>query len=269
MGITEPEEVRMDAALSPVPTVRARSLKSERIVQGFFTRQGGASSGLYASLNLGRGSHDDPVAVALNHDIVTDALGARRGSLVTMHQTHSTDVAVLSHIPSERPRVDALVTRTPGIVLGVLTADCAPVHFADPEAGVIAVAHAGWRGTLSGILEATLDAMIAAGADKVRIRAAIGPTIAQASYEVSADFIGRFAHEPEAQRFFGTGRRAGHRQFDLPGYVAHRLERFGVAVEDLAIDTYSDEERFFSYRRATHRGEPDYGRLVGAIMLTG
>jgi YfiH family protein len=228
---------------------------------------------LHAGLNVGWGSEDERASIAENRRRAVEAVmpGAR---LVTVHQVHSPAVVTVtapwpdpgsSPGQAARPRADALVTDRPGLLLGVLTADCAPVLLADAEAGVIGAAHAGWKGALAGVCEAAVDAMEALGARRERIAAAVGPCIAQASYEVDDGFVERFA--PEASRFFEP-RRAGHAQFDLAGYVADRLRRAGVAVvEPLGLDTYADEARFFSYRRATHRGEPSYGRQIALIGL--
>ena len=237
------------------------------VTHGFFTRQGGASSGIYASLNGGQGSSDAPVDVARNRARIQADLGA--SVLVSLHQVHSPDVVrVEGDWTGERPRADAMVTDRPGVALGVLTADCTPVLFSDAEAGVVGAAHAGWKGALGGVLEATLDAMAGLGADRARIVAAIGPVISQRAYEVGPEFVERFLDEDyENQRFFagGQGDRA---QFDLPGFCTHRLREAGVGkAEWTGHCTYSDADRFYSYRRSCHRNEPDYGRLVSAIVL--
>ncbi|URW75337.1 peptidoglycan editing factor PgeF [Sphingomonas donggukensis] len=239
------------------------------IPHGFLGRTGGVSTGAYASLNTGIGSHDDPALVAENRRRAVEAVvpGAR---LVGLYQVHGADcVTVLEPFADGiRPQADALVTDRPGLALGILTADCAPVLFADPAAGVIGAAHAGWKGALAGVTDTTLLAMEALGARRDRIVAAIGPCIAQGSYEVDAAFRARFiADQAEADRFFADG-AAGHAHFDLPGYVAHRLARGGVrTVAITGADTYADEARFFSYRRATHRGEGDAGRQISIIGL--
>jgi polyphenol oxidase len=238
------------------------------LLHGFFTRKGGASSGIFAGLNCGPGSTDMAEMVAINRTRVADAMGAAPDALVTLHQVHSADVAVLDAPPLERLRADAMVTATPGIVLGVLTADCQPVLFADAQAGVIGAAHAGWRGTLDGVLDATLDAMEGLGARRGNIAAVIGPCISQAAYEVGPEFLDRFmAEDPDIARFFinGTGDRY---RFDLPGYGLHRLRAAGVGhAEWTRHCTYADEARFYSFRRTTHRAEADYGRLISAIRL--
>ncbi|AJP73918.1 peptidoglycan editing factor PgeF [Sphingomonas hengshuiensis] len=254
--------------MSAVEVNRARAL--EGVAHGFLGRRGGVSTGLVAGLNVGTGSQDDPAAIAENRRRAADAIlpGAR---LVTLYQVHSPDaVTVLEPFEERlRPRADALVTDRPGLLLGILTADCAPVLFADREAGVVGAAHAGWKGAIGGVTDSTIAAMEALGARRERIAAAIGPCIARASYEVDDGFFRRFAeHDPANERFFADGGRAGHHQFDLEAYVAHRLAAAGLrTVEMLGLDTYADESRFYSFRRATHRGEPDYGRQVSIIGL--
>lgn len=241
------------------------------IVHGFFTREGGVSEGVYASLNCGLGSDDDPERVRVNRARATKRLGLRPEALATAYQIHSASVGVVdpSWRPDVRPRLDGLVTRTPGIALGILTADCAPVLFADPAAGVVGAAHAGWRGALGGILEATVAAMAALGAERSRIVAAIGPCIAQGSYEVGADFRATFVAASSANdSLFVASARYGHHRFDLPGYVARRLSALGLAAVDaLPHDTCADAERFFSYRRTTLNGGGDYGRQLSAIAI--
>ncbi len=237
----------------------------------FFTRQGGVSEGVYASLNGGLGSSDDPARVAENRRRMAAQLGLPAEALVSVHQVHSAEAVIVDEpFPqTARPRADGMATNRPGIALAVTTADCGPVLFADPEAGVVGAAHAGWRGARSGILEGTLQAMERLGARRGRIVAVLGPTISQAAYEVGPDFAAAFRDEAEAPRFFRPSGKPGHAQFDLPGYIGWRLARAGIgAFADLALCTYGDEERFFSFRRTTHRGEPDYGRLISAIALT-
>ncbi len=239
------------------------------VAHGFLGRVGGVSSGLHAGLNVGIGSDDDAAAVAENRQLATTAVlpGA---ALTTLYQIHSADcVTVRSPFEDRlRPRADALVTDRPGLALGILTADCAPVLLADAAAGVVGAAHAGWKGAIGGVTDATILAMEALGAKRERIAAAIGPCIARGSYEVDDAFAIRFeASDPANERFFVEGRE-GHRQFDLEAYVAHRLAAAGVGrVALLGLDTYGDEARFFSYRRATHRGEPGYGRQISIIGL--
>jgi hypothetical protein len=252
--------------------LQAQSLALTGIQHAFFTRAGGVSDGLYASLNGGTGSNDDATKVAENRARMAAALGVEPHRFVTLYQIHSPNV-VVAETPwpaGERPRADAVVTRMGALAIGVTTADCGPVLFADAQAGVIGAAHAGWRGALGGVIEATVAAMERLGAVRGQIRAAIGPMIRQPNYEVGSDLIGRFAAEDLASgRFFAPAARDGHALFDLSGYVAARLERAGVGhIEDLGLCTYADPERFFSYRRTTHRAEPDYGRHVNAIVLT-
>jgi YfiH family protein len=237
----------------------------------FFTREGGVSEGMFTSLNCGFGSGDDPDHVTQNRARAADALGLAADRLITCYQIHSATVLTVTE-PWRReqsPRADGMVTDRPGIALGVLAADCAPVLFADPQAGVIGAAHGGWRGALGGVMEATVAAMAALGAEATRIRAGIGPCIAQASYEVGPEFPGRFAEtDAESGRFFVPAAREGHFRFDLPGYIAHRLARLGLgSVVDSGCDTVADPTRFFSYRRACLTGERDYGRALAAIAL--
>lgn len=239
----------------------------------FFSRNGGVSSGIYASLNCGPGSSDDRAAVLDNRARAMAVLDREPENLVTVYQYHS-PVVVEVHAPwdiGDAPKADGMVTTEPGVVLGILTADCAPVLFADADAGVIGAAHAGWKGALGGVIDATVDMMVDAGAQADRISAAVGPCIQQASYEVGADFRSSFLEAGSGNdRFFAPGVADGKYQFDLSGYVRHRLTECDVgSIEVLPIDTYTDEDRFFSYRRATHRGEPDYGRELSAIVLEG
>lgn len=235
---------------------------------GFFTRRGGASSGVFAGLNCGTGSSDQTDIVAINRSRVADAMEVPVQNLVTVHQTHSADVQTVDGpFAGERPRADALVTATPGIALAILTADCQPVLFADPEAGVIGAAHAGWRGALDGVLEATVDAMEALGARREDITAVVGPTISQRAYEVGPEFLDLFlAEDPHYARFFVNGTEDRF-HFDLPGFGLHRLRESGVTAEWTRHCTYDDPERFYSYRRATHAREADYGRLISVIRL--
>lgn len=234
---------------------------------GFLGRAGGVSTGVVAGLNAGLGADDDGAAVAENRRRATEAV-LSGGRLATVYQVHSPDcVAVVDPWPdAERPRADALVTDRPGIVLGIVTADCAPVLLADRQAGVVGAAHAGWKGAVGGVTDSTIAAMIALGARRDRIVAAVGPCIAQESYEVDDAFVDRFVGDgADNARFFAPG-RAGHAQFDLEGYVAARLAAAGIAgVEPLGLDTYADEDRFYSFRRATHRHEPTYGRQISLI----
>ncbi|HUO88649.1 MAG TPA: peptidoglycan editing factor PgeF [Rhizomicrobium sp.] len=238
------------------------------ITHGFFGRTGGVSGGIYASLNCGPGSGDAPQNVAENRRRVQQALGAR--ALNTLHQIHSPDVVTVTEGWTRGPQADGMVTATTGIALGILTADCAPVLFADAEARVAGAAHAGWKGALAGVLDATVAAMERLGARRARIAAAIGPCISQANYEVGPEFHTRFAAEDARNaRFFLPSDRAGHHRFDLEGYVSERLNAAGVdKIARLSACTYARDADFFSFRRTTHRGEKDYGREISAILLT-
>jgi YfiH family protein len=249
------------------------SLTSEWLDQvrhGFFTREGGVSGSVYASLNCGPGSADAPEAVAENRARVAEAMGVMPDKLLSVRQIHSRAVVTVTEpwTDADRPEADAMVTATGGIALCILTADCAPVLFHDPKAMVIGAAHAGWRGAEAGVLEATLDAMEALGAKRSRIAAGIGPCISQRAYEVGMDFMERFMDDdPETSQFFTMGPR-GKPLFDLPRYCQRRLVLAGLEESGwIGRCTYEDRERFFSFRRATHRDERDYGRLASAIML--
>lgn len=237
----------------------------------FFTRRGGVSEGIYASLNGGLGSSDDPARVAENRRRMAQELNLKPEALISVHQVHSAD-AVIVEGPwtGERPKADGMATTVPGLALAITTADCGPVLFADPHVGVIGAAHAGWRGAVTGILEATIQAMEQLGARREKIVAVLGPTISQAAYEVGPELAERVAGtNPDAESFFAPSERENHFMFDLPGYIGMRLEAAGIGeFANLGLCTYSDEERFFSYRRTTHRGESDYGRLISAIVLT-
>jgi YfiH family protein len=252
------------ALAEEIEVIRSETLGE--VPHGFLGRRGGVSTGVVSGLNVGHGAGDDADAVAENRRRAIAAVlpGA---ALATVYQVHSADaVTVVRPWPhADRPRADAMATDRPGVLLGVVTADCAPVLLADVDAGVVGAAHAGWRGAHGGVLEAVVGEMTGLGAERGRIVAAIGPAIARASYEVDDDFRGRFADVDE--RFFAPG-RPGHWQFDLEGYAAHRLEAAGVArVEPLGLDTYPDAGNFYSFRRATHRGEPNYGRQISLIGL--
>ncbi len=236
---------------------------------GFFTRKGGASSGVFKGLNCGLGSSDQAAVVNINRSRVADAMQVAPDHLVTVFQVHSPDVAVISGpLTDAAPRADAMVTATPGLALAILTADCQPVLFADPQAGVIGAAHAGWRGARDGILDATIEAMEGLGARRQDIRAVIGPSISQAAYEVGPEFAEDFITlDPGNSRFFANGTDDRY-QFDLIGFGLHRLRSAGVGLAEwIRHCTYSDPDRFFSYRRATHAGEADYGRLISAIRM--
>lgn len=238
------------------------------VKHGFFTRRGGASSGVFAGLNCGQGSSDQAEIVAINRGRVADAMGVAHDHLLGVHQIHSATAIPVTAPYAEKPRADALVTATRGIALSVLSADCQPVLFADADAGVIGAAHAGWRGALDGVLPATVDAMEALGAKRENITAVIGPCISQRAYEVGPEFIDSFmAEDPDFARYFINGE--GDRMlFDLPGFGLNRLRAAGAGhAEWTRHCTFTDAERFYSYRRTTHAKEADYGRLIAAIML--
>ncbi len=257
--------------MSRAPFLTAATLALPGVAHAFFPRSGGVSEGVYASLNGGVGSRDAPEAVAENRARMAAALGVPADRLAVPYQVHSPDVIAISRhwAPDARPRCDGVVTATPGLALGVTGADCGMILFADPEARVVGAAHAGWKGALGGVIEATVAAMVRLGAMRGAIAAALGPCIAQESYEVGPEFVAAFAEQGEAtEGCFAPSRKRGHSMFDLKAYIAERAGRAGVArFEDLKLDTYADEARFFSYRRTTHRREPDYGRLVSAIAL--
>lgn len=238
------------------------------MAHGFFTRKGGASSGIFRGLNCGPGSSDLSEVVAINRARVAGAMGVPPDHLMTLTQTHSSDVVTLTGPMPDRPMADAIVTATPGLLLGVLTADCQPVLFADAKAGVVGAAHAGWRGAKDGVLKATVDAMVDLGATRAAITAVIGPTISQAAYEVGPEFLEGFLDDdPQNARFFIQG-HAGRYLFDLPAFGLFHLREAGIGhAEWTRHCTYNDAERFFSYRRATHAGEADYGRLLSVIRL--
>jgi YfiH family protein len=260
--------------VTPTGILQSTALASVAGVRhAFFTRDGGVSSGLYTSLNGGTGSNDTPTRVVENRARMAAALGVEPDAFVTAYQIHSPDVVTIDRpwAPQQRPRADAIVTRTPGLGIGVTTADCGPVLFADGEARVIGAAHAGWRGAFMGVLEATLVAMERCGADRARVVAVLGPTIRQPNYEVGPEFAERFtAADAQNDRFFRPSERPDHAMFDLPGYIVARLTAAGVGrIEDVGCCTYADPARFFSYRRSTHAKEPDYGRHINAIALDG
>lgn len=254
-----------------LPTIHSDTLKAEGVAHAFFTRQGGVSTGVYASLNGGVGSQDDREHVMENRARMAATLGVPAQNLLVPFQIHSADALVVDEIwdVAHRPRVDALATKKRGLALGVTGADCGVTLYVDAAAQVIGACHSGWKGALGGALEATLEAMETLGARRSRIACALGPTIGQKSYEVSRDFLRQFVEaEADNARFFIPSQKADHHMFDLPGYIGMRLTRAGVGrFEDLALDTYADEARFYSYRRTTHRKDTDYGRLVAAIAL--
>ncbi len=256
--------------------IRSDTLAFPQIDHGFFTRLGGVSTGIYRALNGGYGSQDAKEAVQTNRARVAEFFGVSPNSLLSVHQAHTAHVAIVdahwdgNKVGDNRPVADALVTKIPGQVLTILTADCGPVLLADPEGLVIGAAHAGWRGALGGILDETVKAMVAQGAQLSRIRAVLGPTIHPQAYEVEREgFMKPFLQQcPEGEVFFTSSNQASHALFDLPGFICHRLRSLGVGcVISLNLCTYRDEDRFFSYRRACKRSEGDYGRLISAICL--
>lgn len=253
-------------------TIQAPALAAiPNLEHGFFTRRGGCSSGIYASLNCGVGSKDDRACVLANRALVAGHLGATPEHLLTCHQSHTALAIAVSEpwADGSAPKVDGIVTRTPGLAMAVLAADCAPILFADPYARIIGAAHAGWRGALGGILEATVRAMEDLGAKRQNIRAALGPCIGRDAYEVGPEFEEQFRKDdPNSTAFFHRPRAEARAHFDLPGYVMNRLKRAGLAEsQSVSRCTYADEDHFFSFRRTTHRGENDYGRQISAIVL--
>lgn len=254
-----------DPLRSPLIDQAARS----GIRHGYFTRSGGVSEGIYRGLNIGAGSHDDPALVAENRRRVAAWMGVPASHLLSVYQIHSPDVIVVREpFSGDRPKADALVTDRPGIALGVSTADCGPVLFADAEARVIGAAHAGWKGAFTGVLENTIAAMERIGARRDRIVAALGPSISQSNYEVGPEFVERFvAQDRDNERYFSASDKPGHAWFDLNRYTVDRLAKAGVTTECLGRCTYGEEDLFYSYRRMTHRGESDYGRQISAIVL--
>ena len=251
------------ASLAVLPDIR----------HAFFTRNGGVSQGVYDSLNGGVGSKDTPEHVAENRARMAVALGVAPEYFLTPYQIHSPDVvvAVEPWTAETRPRADAVVTREVGLAIGVSTADCGPLLFADDNARIIGAAHAGWRGAFTGVIDATLAAMEKLGADRSNITVALGPTIRQPNYEVGPEFVERFlAADADNARYFTDAARAGHAMFDLTGYIAARVQQAGIVkFEDIGLDTYAEPERFYSFRRSTHLNEPDYGRHINAIALGG
>ena len=239
------------------------------IRHGFFTRAGGVSDGIYAGLNVGAGSEDEPENVAENRRRVAATMGVGPERLLTLYQVHSADALVVREaFAGERPKADALVTDQPGVALGVLAADCGPILYADPEARVIGAAHAGWKGALTGVLEATVEAMEGLGARRERITAVLGPSIGASNYEVGPEFVERFIMADAANEgYFAPSPRQAHAFFDLNRYTVDRLARAGVSAHMLGRCTYAEADLFYSYRRSTHRQEPDYGRQISAIIL--
>lgn len=257
-----------DGAAEPNPII-AEPLAAAGVQHGFFTREGGVSEGIYRGLNTGIGSDDERANVLENRRRVAACLQVPPQDLATIYQIHSSDVLTISEVPSgARPKGDALVTATPGVAIGVLSADCGPVLFADPQNRVIGAAHAGWKGATSGVLENTVKAMEAIGARSAHICAILGPTISRKNYEVGPEFMDRLlALDPANERWLAPSRREGHAMFDLPGHIVNRLQNLCGTVQWTGQCTYADETRFYSYRRTTHRGEPDYGRQISAICL--
>jgi len=251
--------------------ITARELAGEAgIRHAFFTREGGVSKGIYASLNGGLGSSDDPAAIAENRARMARHLSVEPGNLISLYQVHSADVEVVTGPwPGDRPKADAMVTTASHVALGVSTADCGPILFADGEARVIGAAHSGWKGAFTGIVGATVTAMEKLGARRERITAVLGPTISAKAYEVGPEFIERFKAENRTySRFFTPSERPARAMFDLPAFIGLKAQEAGIGrFVDMGLCTYGDEKHFFSYRRTTHRGEPDYGRLIAAIVL--
>ncbi len=249
--------------------IRAPELSHDGIAHGFFGRRGGVSTGLYDGLNAGIGSKDEPASVHGNRALAMAVLGVSPDRLATPWQVHSGEAIVVeAPFSGERPKVDGIVTATPGLAIGVVTADCGPVLFGDPKNRVVGAAHAGWRGALGGVLEATIAAMETAGADRRSITAILGPTITQPNYEVGLDMMAAFLDgDPARERFFKPGNGPDKRQFDLPGFIVAVLSEAGVSAGFVGRCTYGEPDSFFSFRRTTHRGEPDYGRQLAAIAL--
>jgi polyphenol oxidase len=255
-----------DNTLAPT---KAEVLDVSGLRHGFFTRQGGISSGLYDSLNAGPGSNDTANLIVENRRRIAAYLGVAPAFLVSPYQFHSSDVIVVdAPFSGERPRADAVVTAKAGLAIGVVTADCGPLLFADLRAGVIGAAHAGWQGAAGGVIENTIAAMEKLGSLRSNIVAVLGPTISQSNYEVGADFQDKLlARDQAGAGFFIAGKAKDKRHFDLPGYILMRLARAGVKGFDTALCTYANPDRFFSYRRTTHQNEPDYGRQMSALCL--
>lgn len=255
-------------SIAPITSAKLAGVPGLR--HAFFTREGGVSEGIYDSLNGGIGSNDEPARVVENRRRMAETLHVAPTRLLSAYQIHSARVAIASEPwdAASRPRADAMVTRVPGLALGITTADCGPVLFADPQARIIGAAHAGWNGAFSGVLEATIAVMEGLGATRANLIAAIGPLIRQQSYEVGAEFVARFTQEDAGNAaFFVPSTRADHAMFDLAGYIHARLTRAGIlSIDDVGLCTYADP-RFFSYRRSVHRSEPDYGRNIHAIVL--
>jgi len=254
-----------------IAPIEASALALPGVRHAFFTRVGGVSTGVYAGLNTGIGSKDARESVLENRARAAGHLGVSRDDLATPFQIHSPDAVVVEKAwgPGLGPKADAVVTNVPGVAVAVGTADCGPVLMADPEARVVGAAHAGWKGALDGVLETAIETMERLGAERSRIVAVLGPTISAEAYEVGPEFVSRFTKQDGRNaRYFRPSEREGHAYFDLPGYIVTRLRRAGIGeAHGMGLCTYADEARFFSYRRTTHRGEPDYGRLLSAIVL--
>ena len=261
----------MSEHTKPKPVMASNLAALNGIRHGFYTREGGVSTGIYAGLNCGAGSDDDRLAVVENRRRVAEHLGGKHRDIATPHQIHGADVIIVrAPMPrGERTKADAIVTKTQGLAVGILTADCAPVLFADPDARVVAAAHAGWRGAVGGVLKSTLDTMVSLGADRSRIVAAIGPCISGPNYEVGETFKSELlALDPSGERFFSLPEEKTKPHFDLPGYISHQLDSLGCYnTEAQTHCTYAGESLFYSYRRSTHRSEPDYGRQISAIVV--
>lgn len=258
--------------MSDVAPVQSSLLSQQAVQHGFFSRRNGVSKGIYESLNAGLGSDDSREDVLQNRTRISGFFNKEPQFLVTPYQVHSAEALEVTTPwdADTRPKVDALVTRNPDIVIGILTADCGPVLFADPENGVVAAAHAGWKGATSGVLENTISAMVKVGANRSSITAVLGPTISQKNYEVGPEFVERLvALSAENNEYFTASRNPDHAMFDLPGYIVDRLEKADVKADWTGHCTYEEEAGFFSYRRTTHRSEPDYGRQISAIALKG
>ena len=258
--------------LTPLNPIRSDALQLNGIQHGFFTRLGGVSEGLYASLNGGLGSNDQGDHVLENRSRMAKALGAQPEAFLSLYQIHSAETVTVTKPWStrDRPKADSMVTQLSDVTLAIATADCGPVLFADAEAGVIGAAHAGWKGAFTGVLESTLDAMEKLGAQRQRTIAVLGPTISQTAYEVGQEFKAEFiAVDSAHEAFFVNGKTPGKSHFNLPAFIGYRLKSAGIGhFDDLALCTYDNPTRFFSFRRTTHRQEPDYGRLISAIRLT-
>ncbi|MEM1318471.1 MAG: peptidoglycan editing factor PgeF [Pseudomonadota bacterium] len=241
------------------------------VTHGWFGREGGVSTGIFEGLNAGLGSGDDQEAVVENRSRIAAALGVEAHKLISPYQVHSADVVTVdAPFPGERPKADGIVTATEGLAIGIVTADCGPVLFSDPNMRVIGACHAGWKGALTGVMEATIDAMEKMGSKRSKIRAVLGPTIGRENYEVGPEFPKPFLEDDETNtRFFRPSARDGHHMFDLPAYIVTRLKNAGVDGAHIGPCTYEDEAGFYSYRRTTHRGEGDYGRQLSAIALHG